>query len=51
MVAAQQWKEVEVLDLECCTRGAISGKKKNTVGGAVFFSPFSAEKKLNVVIG
>ncbi|KAF8802558.1 hypothetical protein BYT27DRAFT_7196475 [Phlegmacium glaucopus] len=30
IVYGQQWTEVEVLDLESCTRATISGKKKNT---------------------
>ena len=36
MVSAQQWTEVEVLNLESCTRCAISGKKKDTVSVSIF---------------
>ncbi|PPQ73160.1 hypothetical protein CVT26_014826 [Gymnopilus dilepis] len=30
IVYAQQWQDVEVLDLESCSRGAIKGKKRDT---------------------
>jgi tRNA-splicing endonuclease subunit Sen15, fungi type len=40
---AQQWTEVKVLNLESCARGAITGKKKNTVPTNPFLIFFPLE--------
>ena len=51
MVSAQQWTEVEVLNLESCTRCAISGKKKDTVRLSIFQVSFHCKLNMALVIG
>jgi len=36
--SAQQWNDVEVFDLECCLRGAIRGRKRDSVRILLFVS-------------
>ncbi|KDR82933.1 hypothetical protein GALMADRAFT_88728 [Galerina marginata CBS 339.88] len=50
IVYAQQWDDVDVVDLESCSRGAIKGKKRDTQE-ILYVVPCSLSETLNFACG
>jgi hypothetical protein len=46
MSLAQEWTNVEVVDLEKCARGAIKGRKKNSVSRILYFRVIFAQDEI-----